>query len=748
MAAGAVGAAAGAVVAGAAPTAPALRDDDATDGPARAEAPRVEPVVEDVAEEPHDSAVEDTAVGSAADETAVDDEGPGGDEGPMDDEAAAGSGRGMWKSTPRHDEEEETPDASSAVPEDLSASADDLEWVDPRAGAGQPETPREAGDDPGFGRGADELPEAAGRHSRDEPEPQAPEPAVEPAEPVVESAVEPVVEPAAAFGDDEPEPVVATARHAVAEPAPPVDAPGSTPEQAVWTAPDPETTGPIPVVPAEPDDAAARNEPADTGGTAPTRPVEPPAERAVVEPGVVITSAPPSSPQTVPPVVPAGGAHRHATSDGRLIGRVREVLAVAAECYRATPHTARLAALAARLDEPLRIGFAGPPGIGTSTLVEAVLGRPGGPVPPPPTRLPVWWRHGDPVALAVDTSGRTAPYAGPWPPDPTAPLDRIELHVADALLAEATIVDTPGLGTDGRAEALLDPGDPVPDALVLLLTPAPGSAAGFGMLHSGVVAHSRANALGVLARADELPGGLDPAIAQRAAAELAGRSDVRRLCRTVLPVSGSLARAATGLTPPEIDALARGAAVDPGLAARLGPAGLGAAAALARTAPDPGAVVAGLLARSGVGRLRELIAARFVGRSEILVARSVLQRLELLVRTDPPADARRLQYELERVRTGAHELAETDLLDELLAGTVVLPPAEVAAAEQLLGMAGQSPAARLGLPPDAAPDAVRSAAAERLAYWQRAGSHPASSQAVRSVAAVLVRTCEQLVATA
>ncbi|GEL24718.1 hypothetical protein PSU4_36720 [Pseudonocardia sulfidoxydans NBRC 16205] len=765
-----VAGAAGAVVAGAVAGAAALRDGDT-------EQPREEPGAEPVDDTVGDKApVEDPAV----DDQAV------ADEAPTALGEAAGSGRGMWKSTPRHDDEEDEDEVRSEeiVSDDVqgassSVAADDLEWFDPRASAESAQTVQETGDDPGFGTGAGESAEPAGRHHREDPEPE-PDPVTDPetdaVEPVGET-VAPVAEPPAEAVADEPEQVVATARHAVADPepatpdeapdaeAPDAEAPDADAldaEAADWTAPDPETTGPIPVVRAEPDDLTDRPEPEDTGWTALTRaadpapPVPPAPAPPVVEPGVVLTNAltepartaPSAAPSAAPPVVPAGGAPRRATSDGRLVGRVREVLAVADECYRGTPHTARLAALSARLDEPLRIAFAGPPGIGTSTLVEAVLGRPGGPLPPPPTRVPVWWRHGDPVALAVDTAGRAAPYAGPWPPDPAAPLDRIELHVADPLLAEATIVDTPGLGTDGRTETLLDPGDPVPDALVLLLRPAEGSAAAFGMLHSGVVAHSRANALGVLARADELPGGLDPAIAQRAAAELSGRSDVRRLCRTVLPVSGSLARAATGLTPPEIDALARGAAVDPGVAARLGPAGLGAAAALARTAPDPGAVVAGLLARSGVGRLRELIAARFVGRSEILVARSVLQRLELLVRTDPPADARRLQYELERVRTGAHELAETDLLDELLAGTVVLPPGEIAAAEQLLGMAGPSSAARLGLPPDADPDTVRAAAAQRLAHWQRAGSHPASSQAVRSVAAVLVRTCEQLVATA
>ncbi|GAY10457.1 histidine kinase [Pseudonocardia sp. N23] len=652
-----------------------------------------------------------------------DPDGPGADDGALPGTAPV-DGSHRWSSAPPRTDDDSAPDAGAPAGGSAASygAADDLQWFDPRA------VRRTADDGPGTTAGTEGPADGPAVDTSDGPHGAADDPGAG----VVDD------DPGFGTGSDAP-------------PAPPGlhHARGVTPADEVPAASEgvpqqvPESSGRH-ALDGE-DEPAAEPGVVLAGAAVPAAPaVTPPPPAAPPPP----PAAPPAVPPVFPPTVPGTGAHRRATSDGRLIGSVRGVLTLADECYRGTPHTARLAALAARLDEPLRIAFAGPPGIGTSTLVEAVLGRPGGALPPPPTRVPVWWRHGAPAALAVDTAGRAVPYAGPWPPDPAAPLDRIELHVADPLLVEATIVDAPGLGTDGRTEALLDPGDPVPDALVLLMTPAQGSAAGFAVLHSGVLPHSRANTLGVLARADELPGGLDPAIAQRSAAELSGRSDVRRLSRTVLPVSGSLARAAIGLTPPEIDALARGVAVDPALAARLGPAGLGAAAALARTAPDPGSVVAGLLARSGVGRLRDLIAARFVGRSEILVARSVLQRLELLVRTDPPADARRLQYELERVRTGAHELAETDLLDELLAGAIVLPPAEVAAAEQLLGMAGPSPAARLGIAPDADRDAVRAAAVERLAYWQRAGSHPASSQALRSVSAVLVRTCEQLVASA
>ncbi|AEA25208.1 histidine kinase [Pseudonocardia dioxanivorans CB1190] len=543
-------------------------------------------------------------------------------------------------------------------------------------------------------------------------------------------------------------------------------APEGAPD-TVRVAPDAETTGPIPVVTATPGEADASTATATSptgipavGAVAaapphPTTPAEPP----VAQPTGAFPAAAPhpqSSPSGPAPSVQgaAPGLVRGTSGPagaGTLRDRVRGALALAAELYRETPHATRIVALYGRLDEPLRIAFAGPAGVGTSTLVEAVLGHPGAPAPPPPTRAPVWWRHGAPAAVGVHTDGTGAPYGGPWPPDAAtaAALDRIELHVPHPLLGSATILDLPGVDApDGRGAGLLGPDEPVADALVLLLRPDhPEDAAAFAMLHTGVVPHARANALGVLARADETPGGLDPDTGARVAAELASRSDVRRLARTVVPVSGLLARAAPTLSPADVEALARGAAVDPALAARLGPSGLGAAAAMARTAPDPASVVAGLLARSGIDRFRDLVATRFVSRSDVLVARSVLQRLEIMVRTTPPpAGARPLQYELERVRAGAHELAETDLLDQLLAGTLVMPPAELLAAERLLGMNGTAPAARLDLDPDADDAAVAAAAADRLQYWQRAAAHPASPQSVRAVAAVLVRTCERLLA--
>ncbi len=137
-----------------------------------------------------------------------------------------------------------------------------------------------------------------------------------------------------------------------------------------------------------------------------------------------------------------------------------------------------------------------------------------------------------------------------------------------------------------------------------------------------------------------------------------------------------------------------------------------------------------------------------VQRAELLKARSALQVLEAVVRSSPRgADrATRLSYQLERIRAGAHQLTEIDLIDELRSGTVPLTDDERRAAEELLGAAGGQPWARLGLGGDADTGEMRLAAWVALARWQHRASHPASTRTVRHVAEVLVRTCEELLA--
>ncbi|SFM59145.1 Histidine kinase-, DNA gyrase B-, and HSP90-like ATPase [Pseudonocardia ammonioxydans] len=136
------------------------------------------------------------------------------------------------------------------------------------------------------------------------------------------------------------------------------------------------------------------------------------------------------------------------------------------------------------------------------------------------------------------------------------------------------------------------------------------------------------------------------------------------------------------------------------------------------------------------------------GHDGVLAARSALAALEEVLRTAQPSPpgAEPLRYRVERVRAEAYELVEAELVAALHGPGGALAGDLRESAERLLGGCGADPAARLGLPPGAAPGEVHRAAGHELARWQRLAGNPASTGAVRAAAAVLVRTCERLLA--
>ncbi|QJY44906.1 ATP-binding protein [Pseudonocardia broussonetiae] len=138
------------------------------------------------------------------------------------------------------------------------------------------------------------------------------------------------------------------------------------------------------------------------------------------------------------------------------------------------------------------------------------------------------------------------------------------------------------------------------------------------------------------------------------------------------------------------------------------------------------------------------------GRSDVAEVRRALAALEDLVRSAPLEGDRthRLRYELDRLRSGAHELAEVDLAATIRAGDLSLPEEVRRSAERLLGAGGAAPRARLGLAEGADAHEVRVAATAELARWQWWAAHPASTGGVRDAAQVVVRTCERLLAEA
>ena len=151
-----------------------------------------------------------------------------------------------------------------------------------------------------------------------------------------------------------------------------------------------------------------------------------------------------------------------------------------------------------------------------------------------------------------------------------------------------------------------------------------------------------------------------------------------------------------------------------------------------------------LVERRGLHELRRVLLSQFAARRDVLKARSALLAVEDAVRANPTAASGDLLSEVERVTASAHEFAELRLLNALRTGTVPAKPEDMAAMEQLLGAEGTSAAERLALPEDADVPAVRNAAAEALAKWQRRAESPMASQEVKDASRVLIRTCEGL----
>ena len=448
-----------------------------------------------------------------------------------------------------------------------------------------------------------------------------------------------------------------------------------------------------------------------------------------------------------------------------LAGQVRELVRSARAAYRGSPTERRLDELAHRLDEPLRIAVLATVDDGRRMLVEALIGTPDVPRPHDGGRVQVRYAFGD-----DQTNSR---------PDP-GPDDVVVALAAPALRA-MTIIDVPVPDSSDPAP-LGPPGDaPMADAVVLLLHY--GRPADLALLDLLDAAGHR-GAIAVLAVADEAG-----AVAERAVREFGDDPAVRRVCHAVVPVAPATAVAAARLgddehrwlrqwvastpqpreggpdragrvahvlaaagTRPATLATASATEAEPEIAAalleRLGPLGARRAVRLVRGGEgETHAELAGALVRhSGLGELQELIGSRFLSRSDALRSRSVLAGLAALLQAAPPPtdDGHRLQYQLERVRAGAHELRELELLDVLRSGDLHLPDEQRYAAERLLGADGDDSRARLGLGADATAGQVRAAAAAEAARWRQIAAHPVVTARVRDAAQVVVWTCERL----
>jgi hypothetical protein len=287
------------------------------------------------------------------------------------------------------------------------------------------------------------------------------------------------------------------------------------------------------------------------------------------------------------------------------------------------------------------------------------------------------------------------------------------------------------------------------------------------------------NAVGVLSRADEIGGGRPDALrqARRVAAGYRRDPRIRGLVHTVVPVAGLLAEAASGLRPDDVDALAALAGCDDAVTAPmllsttrfvaadapvtvspevrgrlLGLLGMyGVRLSLDAVRRGAGSIGADELAQiltnaSGLPRLRRLLLTQFAERRDVLKADSALRAIDATARTDPIPAAPELRRRVERLRAGAHELAEIRLLTELRTGHVPASPEQLSWLERLLGGHGTAVAVRLGLPPDTPADEVAAVNATHHARWQRLARNPLTAPELARAATVAVRTCEGIFA--
>jgi predicted GTPase len=480
-----------------------------------------------------------------------------------------------------------------------------------------------------------------------------------------------------------------------------------------------------------------------------------------------------------------------------LVDQVRPLLDDAIALYDGDPAGAELTAARARLDEPLRVAIAGKVKAGKSTLLNALVGDELAPTDAGECTKIVTWYHdgvtyrvvlypvgGEPAqasftrdagAIDVDLGGRLV-----------TEIERLDVEWPSASLRDMTLIDTPGLGSltvevSARTKDFLAPGEEragQADAIVYLMKHLHSEDVEFlESFHDDIGQASPVNAIAVLSRADEVAVGRLDAMesAERIAERYAADPKVHRLCQAVVPVAGLLAQSGETLTEDEFHALQRLAAAPVAdadrllltadrflnaettveltpverehLADRFGLFGVRLAVELLRTGAvkDSPGLSRALVERSGIARLRNILRDQFGARRDLLKARSALLAVEVAARTQPREGSERLEAEVERVLAGAHELAEMHLLQAMRAGAVQFrDDEETTAAERML--TGATPAERVGLRPDAKPDAVRAALGEAVARWQRRAESPMTSHEVAEAARILVRSGEGLIA--
>ncbi|WP_426184641.1 dynamin family protein [Microbacterium sp. TWP3-1-2b2] len=473
-----------------------------------------------------------------------------------------------------------------------------------------------------------------------------------------------------------------------------------------------------------------------------------------------------------------------------------DVLRTARELYADDPALLEIIGqLDTRLHEPLRLALAGMVKAGKSTLLNAMLGERIAPTdtgectrvvtwyrfsPTPtitlhprrgePRRMPIRREHG---LLVIDLGGL-----------PAEEIEWIDVGWPLQALKSVILIDTPGIAslsedTSMRAVRFLTPEDApsAADAVVYLLRHLHGSDVKFlEAFHDNAAgAAQTVCAVGVLSRSDEVGSGrIDSLLSARRVAYRYQRDpELASLTLGVIPIAGLLAEGARTLRESEYiafrelagldrdvrerlvvsadrflretDATGLSVTVRRDLLARFGIFGVRMATAIIRAgAASSSELSEELVQQSGLLEIQEFISAEFQPRAATLKARGVVLQLERIAREHPRAGSEAIRAGIERFMLAAHTLRELALLADARSKGLPLEGDDAVEAERIVGAEGAAAQARLGLPPHADADALRTAAAERIGYWRRLSESPLTGRATLDVCRVVIRSLEQI----
>jgi len=484
-----------------------------------------------------------------------------------------------------------------------------------------------------------------------------------------------------------------------------------------------------------------------------------------------------------------------------MSGVTAAVVAIAARLEQEEPAFAEAAkAIRDRVEGPLQVAIAGRVKAGKSTLLNALVGERLAPTDAGEcTRMVSWYRKGTGYQVSARLlDGRDQSLAfqrneGSLDIQLGSLTERdvrwLDVRWPASTLDTVTLIDTPGIASlndenSRRTREFLDPeqgasGDA--DAVIYLMRHVHAADVAFleAFMDRTVAAASPVNAVGVLSRADEIGAGRLDAMdsARRIASRYVSDPQIRGLCASVTPLAGLLAETGLTLREDEVANLRTLAGTDAtvlermllstdeffevsssnltvelrrDLLARLGMFGVRVALQeLAAGATTAAALGPKLVGRSGLDELRRLIAEHFMPRSRVLKARTAVQALRALaatMRTSNPDASVKLDREVEQVEAGAVEFARMRGAHLVSTGEAKVAERERGELERLL--LGATPAASVGLGPDAGTEEIRRKALEGVAKWRDRAADPLADPAVVEVFETAARSCESIYATA